>query len=184
MAEEEEGGESGGGGGKKKLIMIILLVLLLVGGGAAAYFLIFAPDEVEESTKMEGETEGEEDVDNSAQQKDVTKLANPMFTPAKEYNINLRDGKHFLKVEIQAVFEDETVLPYLIMREPIIDDMVITLLGNMTTETLRTPAGRELLKKEIWKKINSIFTREFIDDSETGDPTPVKNILLTKFVLQ
>ncbi len=180
MADEEEGG----GGSKKKLIITLVLVLLLLGGGAAAYFLFLAPDAVEESTKMGGDANAEEKIDNSAQQKDVTKLLNPLFTPPKEYNINLRDGKHFLKVEIQAVMEDESVLVYLAQREPIIDDMVITLLGNMTTETLRTPAGRELLKKEIWKKVNSVFTQEFIDDSETGEPTPVKNILLTKFVLQ
>lgn len=182
MADEGEG--DSGSGGKKKLIVIILLVLLLVGGGAAAYFLLLAPDDLEEAAKMDGGANLGEKIDNSAQQKDVTKLSNPIFTPPKEYNINLRDGKHFLKIEIQAVMEDESVLSYMAQREPIIDDMVITLLGNMTTETLRTPAGRELLKKEIWKKVNSIFTQEFIDDSETGDPTPVKNILLTKFVLQ
>ncbi|MCP4297188.1 MAG: flagellar basal body-associated FliL family protein, partial [Proteobacteria bacterium] len=141
MADDDDGS----GSGKKKIIIIAVLVVLLLGGGAAVYFLLFAPDDVEEATKMGGDANAEEKIDNSAQQKDVTKLINPLFTPPKEYNINLRDGKHFLKVEIQAVMEDETVLEYLAMREPIIDDMVITLLGNMTTETLRTPAGRELL---------------------------------------
>ena len=180
--EKEDGEEKEGKKGGNK-IMVILLLLIIIGGVAAAYFLLLAPDGAEKSAKQ---TDGSlrERANIIGQQKDVTRLTNPIFTPPREYNINLRDGKHYLRIEIQAVVEDPKVLVYLSQREPIINDMVITLLGNMTTQTLRTIAGRELFKKEIWKKINSLFTQDFIDQSETGDVTPVKSVLVTKFILQ
>ena len=177
MADEEEGG----GGGKKKLIIIVVLLLLLLGGGAAAYFQFMAP--VDEEGTADGQPKIEEEAENITQ-KDVTKLSNPQYTPPKEYNVNLRDGKHFLRVEMVAVLEDEDALFYLSKREPIIDDMVITLLGNQTTESLKTSKGRQMLKNELLRMVNSVYTREFIEESETQDPTPVKKILMTKFILQ
>lgn len=170
------------GGGKGKLILIIVVLLVLVGGGAAAFFMLGGQPEEGAQTEEEA-PKIEEDFSSSSQQ-DPSQLANPKFTPPQEYSINLRDGKHFLKLELVAVLEDEAALQYIATRKPLIDDMVITYLGNLRTEDVRNSANREVLKRELFKKINSVFSQEFIDDSETGDRMPVKKVLITKFILQ
>ena len=97
--------------------------------------------------------------------------------------VNLRDGRHFLTIKMVAALEDPEALSFIATREPIIDDMIISLLSNLTSEDLNTPSGKALLKREIYKKVNSVFTQTFIDDSETHDATPVKKILFTEFIL-
>ncbi len=178
---EEDSEESGGS--KKFLIIVILLLLLLAGGGAAAYFLLFSSGD-EETTA--GEQPSQEQIDqdiSAASEKETSKLTNPTYTPAKKYVVNLRDGRHFLTIKMVAALEDPEALLFLMTREPIIDDMMISLLGNLTSEDLQTTSGKALLKREIYKKINSLFTQEFIDDSDSRDATPVKKILFTEFIL-
>ena len=179
----EEGEEGGGGGSKKLIIIIIIILLLLIGGGAAAYFFVFSKDD--ETTGKNGENSQEETEIGIPQeeQKEAAKLTNPLYTPAKKYTVNLRDGRHFLNVKLVAALEDPDALSYLAEREPIIDDMIVSLLGNKTTDDLRTPSGKDLLRREIHKKVNSVFSQEFINDSDTIDQTPVKQILFTEFIL-
>lgn len=181
MAEEDS--EEGGGGSKKFLIIIILVLLLLIGGGAAAYFLLFSSGEEEAA---QGEQPSQEQIEqdiSAASEKEISKLANPIYTPAKKYVVNLRDGRHFLTISMVAALEDQEAVFFLATREPIIDDMMISLLGNLTSDDLKTPSGKALLKREIYKKINGLFTQEFIDESESHDATPVKRILFTEFIL-
>lgn len=181
MAEEDA--DEGGGGGKKRLIIIILILLLLGGGGFAAYTLFFPSEEKDAAKTEQAEQDEMEENIAAASQMDASKLTDPKYTPPKKYVVNLRDGRHFLTVEIVAALEDPAALAFLATREPIVDDMIISLLGNLTSDDLRTPSGKELLKREIYKKVNSVFTQEFIDKSKTHDPTPVKKILFTEFLL-
>ncbi len=178
MAEED----AEEGGGKKFLLIIILIILLLAGGGAAAYFLLFSSDDSAETGEKPVQEQITEEV-TAAGPIEASKLANPLYTPAKKYVVNLRDGRHFLTVQMVAALEDPDALAFLAKREPIIDDEIITLLGNLTSDDLRTPSGKALLKREIYKKMNGLFTQEFIDESEDHDATPVKKILFTEFIL-
>ena len=170
------------GGGKSKLL-IIIVIILLIGVGVGAYFMFGSSDGEEELPADAGpEAQMEADINQSAQ-KSVIKLENPKYTPPKTYTVNLRDGKHFLKIELVAVLEDEDALLFLSGREPIIDDMIIGYLQNLTTNELRKRSGMELMKRELFKKVNSVFTQEFIDSTSSNDRTPVKKILVTKFIL-
>lgn len=182
MAEEES--EEGGGGGKKFLIVLILLLLLLIGGGAAAYMFLFS-DGGDESASEEGQTSQKQiEVNTSAMiRKETNKITNPIYTPPKKYVVNLRDGRHFLTVTFVAVLEDPEALAFLQSREFVIDDIVISYLGTMTSEEIRDQAGKELLKNELYKKVNNVFTQSFYDDSDTKDYQPVKNVLFTEFIL-
>lgn len=182
MAEEDVEEEGSGGGGKKKFIIIIIIVLLLLGGAGAVYYFMFMGEDKEEALNADQTMEEQVDGETGAQG-DPLKMANPIFTPPTEYTVNLRDGKHFLKMSLVAVLEDPSAMVYLAQRMPLIDDMVISLLHNMTTEDLKTPAGIELLKRELYKKANSIFTREFIMESESQDQFPVKKILFKEFLI-
>ena len=186
MADEEEmsGGDEGGegGGGKKKLIMIIVVLLVVIGAAVGA-MMFLGGDEEEGGTSAETEASQLEAEMEAKSQDEEVKLTNPRFSPPKSYTVNLRDGKHFLNIQLSAAVEDENALFFLAGREYIIDDMIITMLQDLTTENLRTRAGVEILKRELYKKINGLFTQEFIDASETKDRKPVKKILITKFVL-
>ena len=178
MAEEEE--ESGGG--KKKLILIIIVLIVLIGGAAGA-FMFMGGSEEEESLTTKGGTNIEEQQGSGISQNEPLKMSNPLFTPARSYTVNLRDSRHFLKISLVAVVEDPNALAYLGGRIPVIDDIVISLLHNAVTDDLRTTAGIDILKRELYKKINSMFTQEFIDASESKDVTPVKKILFKEFLI-
>ena len=180
MAEEDA---EEGGGGKKFLIIIILILALLIGGGVAAYLMLFSSEEEPAAMGDKNSQEQIEEEISAASQKEASKLTDPLYTPAKKYVVNLRDGRHFLTIQMVAALEDPDALSFLSTREPIIDDIIISLLGNLTSEDLRTPSGKALLKREIYKKLNGLFTQEFIDDSATNDATPIKKILFTEFIL-
>lgn len=179
MAEEEE--ESGGG--KSKLILIIIILVVLIGGGVGAFLFLSGSDEEEASLQSATNSNVEEQQSGASSQNEPLKLANPLFTPARNYTVNLRDGKHFLKISVVAVLEDPNALTFLGQRMPVIDDMVISLLHNATSDDLRTAAGIDILKRELYKKINNTFTQEFIDESESKDTTPVKKILFKEFLI-
>ncbi len=180
MSEEES---EEGGGGKKFLIIVILLLLLLIGGAGAAYMFLFSTDGDASSQEDQTSQEQIEEDITAATQKEASKLEKPIYSPAKKYVVNLRDGRHFLTIKLVVAMEDPEALEFLASREPIIDDMILSLLGNLTSEDLKTPSGKILLKREIYKKINSVFTQKFIDESDTRDTTPVKKILFTEFIL-
>ncbi len=184
MAEEEGEEGGGGGGGGKKILLILIVLILLAVGGVAAYLFLFSSGE--EDASKEGAQTSQDQIEEDlakAEQKEASKLTNPIYTPAKKYVVNLRDGRHFLTIKMVAALEDPEALAFFASREPIVDDMIITLLGNWTSEDLNTPSGKTLLKREIYKKVNSIFTQQFIDESESRDTTPVKQILFTEFIL-
>ncbi len=179
MAEEE----SEGGGGLKLIIIVIVVLLLLGGGGAVAYVYLFPSEDAKDETSAERSREEAAKDISASSQKEAVALKDPQFTDPKEYTVNLRDGKHFLTVTIQLVVEDPKALTYLNDRSPFVEDMIVTMLSNQTTEDLRTPSGKDLLRREIHKKVNSLFSQEFIDDSKTHDTTPVKKILIPKWLL-
>ncbi|OGH01974.1 MAG: hypothetical protein A2600_04505 [Candidatus Lambdaproteobacteria bacterium RIFOXYD1_FULL_56_27] len=189
MADEEK--QESGGGKKKKLIIIIGVVLLLLIGLAvgAVMFLGGSKEEAPAAgdpgagAEMDMAKAKLEEEISASSQADAVKLTNPVFTPPKKYTINLRDGKHFLSIKLVAALEDPAALLYLAAREPMIDDMVISFLQNLNTDDLRTRAGTELVKRELYKKVNSLFTQDFVDTTETKDRTPVKKILITEFIL-
>jgi len=186
MADEEQD-ESGGGGGKKKMIMIIVVVLLVLVGLAFGAMTFLGGSEEEESLSASGEggspqSKLEEEI-AATSQSEAIKLTDPVFTPPRKYTVNLRDGRHFLSIKLVAVLEDPMALSFLAQREFLVDDLVITFLQTLTTEDLRRVGGADLVKRELYKKINGIFTQDFIETSESKDRTPVKRILITQFIL-
>ncbi len=183
MADED--GEEGGGGGSKKLLIIIVALILLIGAGSAvAYFVLFPSGDESKGANSGMNQNDPEDDDSHDSQKKPDKLENPLYTGAKEYVVNLRDGRHFLTVQMVCATEDQSALDFLNKREPILDDLIISLLSNKTSGDFRKPGGKILLRKEMRNKVNNLFTEEFFSDSDNKkDREPVKMILFTKFIL-
>ena len=78
---------------------------------------------------------------------------------------------------------DQTAIDYLMARKLVIDDNIASMLSKWMAEELKTRSGLELLKREIYKELNSIFEQPFIEQSESKDRSPVKRILITEFFI-
>ncbi len=166
MADEEreaqQGGEDQGGGGKGKLILIVLLLLiLLAGGGAGAYFFLFSKggEEEEEAPKPKVSPEAV-GVMYKLEPAFIVNLADPEITMYARVSITLELSGPEVTLEVQK-------------REPIIRDAIIEILSNKTSRELRSPEGREQLKLEIIKRVNTILVQG-----------GVRNVYFTEFVVQ
>ncbi len=164
MAEEEkeaQQAEETAGGGKGKLLLVLLLLLsLLIGGGAGAYFFLFAKkSEKEEAPKptVSPEAVG---VMYKLEPAFIVNLADPELTMYARVSLTLEVSSPEVITEVQK-------------REPIIRDAIIEILSNKTSRELRSPEGREQLKLEIIKRVNTVLVQGGI-----------RNVYFTEFVVQ
>ncbi len=163
MADEEKEAQQAeeSGGGKGKLILaLLLLLILLIGGGGAAYFFLFSKGEEEEETpkpKVAPESVG---VMYQLEPAFIVNLADPEVTMYARVSITLELSAPEVTLEVQK-------------REPIIRDAIIEILSNKTSSELRSPEGREQLKLELIKRINTILVQG-----------GVRNVYFTEFVVQ
>ncbi|AAC07676.1 flagellar basal body-associated FliL family protein [Aquifex aeolicus] len=159
MAEEVRE-EAQAGGGKKKLIFLLLLLILLAGAGAGAYFFLFAKKEEKKEEK-------------------APKVAPPevgiMYKLDPPFIVNLADPEATVYARISITLEvaNQQVLQEVQKKEPVIRDAIIEIISSKTSNEIRTPEGREQLKLEVLKRINTIL-------SEGG----VRNVYFTEFVIQ
>ena len=165
MAEEEKEAkqaEETAGGGKGKLLLVLLLLLsLLIGGGAGAYFFLFAKkSEEEEETPKPTVSPEAVGVMYKLEPAFIVNLADPELTMYARVSLTLEVSSPEVITEVQK-------------REPIIRDAIIEILSNKTSRELRSPEGREQLKLEIIKRINTVLVQGGI-----------RNVYFTEFVVQ
>ncbi|MBI3991832.1 MAG: flagellar basal body-associated FliL family protein [Candidatus Lambdaproteobacteria bacterium] len=166
-------GEGGGGIGRLIKILIIVVVLLAVVGGAAwavYHFLGIGGDTAEglpapSTTVREG----------------PAPIANPQYLPLETFIVNLSDGRRYLKTTLALLLNEELAKTYLEARMPEVKDLVIAELQTLSTEQLRDPKERELLKQRLLSKIESLLPDK---KREWDDPNPIKKVLITEFYLQ
>ncbi|GAB6066532.1 flagellar basal body-associated FliL family protein [Aquifex pyrophilus] len=157
MAEEVKEPEAGGG--KKKLILLLLLIILLAAAGGGAYFFLFAKKEKKEEK--------------------ASKVAPPevgiMYKLEPAFIVNLADPEATVYARISITLEvaNQQVLQEVQKKEPVIRDAIIEIVSSKTSNELRTPEGREELKLEILKRINTILAKG-----------GVRNVYFTEFVIQ
>jgi flagellar FliL protein len=179
MAEEEKKEEenkeeekSDGGGGNKLILIIIvvLLLLLLVIGGVVAYFLL-AGDENPEEAQQQQEAQKEKVVEK----KDTKALEIGPIYPLDPFTVNLKSSgaTRYLKCTINLEIDSPETQPELDKLKPAIRDIIIRILSSKTVPEISTAKGKEKLKEEIKKNINSILG--------TGE---IRNVYFTAFVIQ
>lgn len=166
--------DDGGGGGLGriiKLVVILLVVVVIIAVGAwAAYTFLLSSDSDEElpaasSTLREG----------------PAPLENPQYLPLETFIVNLSDGRRYLKTTLSLLLSDEKAKAYLEKRMPEVKDLIIGELQTLSTEQLRDPKERELLKQRLLSRVESLLPDK---DVEWDDPNPIKKVLITEFYLQ
>lgn len=181
-----EGGEAPeGGGGKKKLILIILIVVILIIAGAGAAYLFWPSAGDAESGKTPAPPTGEpQAVAPPLEEGQFYENENPVFSVPYTFTVNLADGKRFLRVTLIIGLASDEALAFLMKREPMVKDFILSTLQSKGSLELRETRGVENLKNSIALKLNRIFTEKFIIESELQDRQPVKKVLFSEFILQ
>ncbi|MBF0237023.1 MAG: flagellar basal body-associated FliL family protein [SAR324 cluster bacterium] len=155
----EEGGSGGGGKGK----FLLILLLLLLAAGAAYYYLNQEPEKEPEIIR-----EG------------PPPLENPLYLELGTFIINLKDGKYYLKTTMQLAFTNAAAKAWMEGRLPIVKDLIISHLQELTSRQLNEARTRQLLRRDLQIKLNSLFPNL----APWEDTAPVKRILFSEFYQQ
>lgn len=142
--------------GKSKLIFIVAFLLILLAGGGGVYFFLFAKkDKKEEKAPLPSHV--------------------GVMMEIGTFTVNLadKDVDAYARVSITLELSDEKVRQEVEKRLPIIKDAIIDVISSKTSSFVKTPEGRENLRLELIKRINTILF-------EGG----VRNIYFTEFVVQ
>ncbi len=163
MAEEEKEvkeGKEERKGGKKGLFVFLALFILLAAAGGGAYFFFLKGGEEEDKKAKEVERKPAE--------------IGVMFDLGT-FIVNLADPgvEMYAKVSITLELSDQEVTTEVEKRLPIVKDAVIDILSSKTYGDIRTPEGKERLRFELIKRINTILVKG-----------GVRNLYFTEFVVQ
>ena len=150
------------------------VLLLLIGGGigAAWWFLIRGGDEKDGAVAQSGTTI----------RQGPAPLENPVFFQAGTFIVNLADGRRYLKTNVELMLNEELAKTYLENRLSVVKDLIIAELQTLSTEQLRDPKERVLLKERLKGRIETLFPLP--RDVKWDDPKPIKKVLFTEFYLQ
>ncbi|MCS6957950.1 MAG: flagellar basal body-associated protein FliL [Aquificaceae bacterium] len=152
MAEEVR--EEKKGSSKKFILLIIPLLLAAIGGGG--YFFLFSKKGKKEETAPA-----------------PSQVGVMMDLGAFTVNLADRDVDAYARVSVTIELSNEKVRAEVEKRLPIIKDAIIDVISSKTSSFVKTPEGRESLRLELIKRINTILF-------EGG----VRNIYFTEFVVQ
>ncbi len=171
-------------GGNKMLFIIIGAVVLLIIIVSVVLLLLFLSDD--DDIRIKGGPEEAEFVElyNKRMQYTLEPIAKPLYTDPYIYTVNMRNGRNYIHIKIQAITQDPLAITFLEARTPLIDDRLITLLRAKSPQDIQTRTGLEMLKQEIFIEFNELFPQEFIDQSASKDRMPIKDILITEFFIQ
>lgn len=150
-------------GGKGKLIIIVAAVLLLVAGGGAAYFFLGGSDEAT------GET---------AEAEKPAKAREPLYADMKKLLVNLDHGgrTHFVQAEMQLMSYSPEVIDQAYRDMPAIRDRLLMLFNQQDFANLKSVEGKEALRAEALKVVNSTLG--------LTPPDVVEELYFENFVLQ
>ncbi|MCX8163884.1 MAG: flagellar basal body-associated FliL family protein [Aquificaceae bacterium] len=156
MAEEAKEVKEEKKGGLKKIFLIIPALLLIIAGGGGAYFFLFSKKGKKEESVLPPSQVG-------------------VMMDLGVFTVNLadREADAFARVAVTLELSNEKVRQEVERRLPIIKDAIIDVISSKTSSFVRTPEGRENLRLELIRRINTILF-------EGG----VRNIYFTEFVVQ
>ena len=167
----------GGGGGMGRLIKIVIiglvaLVLLVIGIIVALKFMSSGDETAKDAKEAQA----------MAKPRDAGGIIKtPFYIDLGSFVVNLADGRRYLKTSIQLVLNEEKAREFMSVRMAEIKDLVVAELQVLTSDQLRDPNERELLKQRLLKRVETLLPTK---EREWEDPMPLKKILITEFYLQ
>ncbi len=157
-------------GKKKSPLVLILVILLLVGAsvGGTLYFMGFFSGG--------GGKDGKGGADEHAAEvhkEPVYYIFEQPFT----VNFETATGLRFLQVKMEAMAYDQHAIDALVKHMPVVRNKMIFLLSNQKYEDLISRQGKEKLRAEALREIQSVM------EERTGTPG-IEQIFFTSFVIQ
>ncbi len=170
---EEDDGESGPPKKKvsgKKLILFIVLPILLLGGAGAAVFMLGLLDPL-----LGIEEPAEEEM--ADEEPAVEEVVPPgVFYEMEEMTVSLSgtgNRRNFLVVGIQIEMEDEIGVARIEAERPRLISEFNVFLRELRVEELNGSEGAYLVREELYRRASQVLS-----------PTPVRNLLLVKLLVQ
>lgn len=154
----------------KKLILFIVLPLLLLGGAAGAVFALGLLDPL-----LGVEQAEEENPEESAEEAPVIDPPG-VFYEMDEITVSLSgtgNRKSFLVLEIQLELVDQLDTARLDQLRPKIISEFNVFLRELRPEELNGSEGAYLVREELFRRVSQVVA-----------PTPVKDLLLVKMLVQ
>jgi len=181
--QQDDASQASSGGGKQKLIVIGILLLLLIVVSAVLYLVFFSQNEANIATA--GGEHSKYIVEYLKRQQvsieQIRQEGKPLFSKEFEFTANMAGGRNTIKLLFRATLYDTLARDYLENRSPEINDHILELLKKTKPKELRNRAGLELLKLQIFRILNAVYSDKFIELSESKDRSPVKDILITQY---
>lgn len=182
MAIEEEDLELDEAAGKKgksskmKIIIISLVVLLMIGAsvGGTLYFLGGSDEEMADEMDAKADSKKGKKKAKSA---DAMKVVYHAFDPPFVVNFEDKGVVRFLQVGLSVMTHDEAVIASLKQHDPVIRNNLVLLFSSQTFKDLSSRKGKEKLRQETLKEIQSIL-KKYTDDKG------VEEAFFTSFVIQ
>ena len=177
MAEEEieEVVEEKKGGNMKMIIMSALFILIGIGaGGGAVFFMVNKP--VAEAAPVEDE----ETVAEAGEEGVEAMPSTPYYfslDPAFVVNFAGAGRAKFLQVNIDGLTRNPGTKEDITTHLPHIRNNIVMLLSSKKYSDINTPEGKETLRQEVLKEMNTIL------ETETGSGD-IEDVYFTSFVMQ
>jgi flagellar FliL protein len=185
MAIEDEDLELDEDAGKKgksskvKIIIIVLVVLAMMGAsiGGTLYFL-GGSDEEMVAEQGDGNNEGKHKKKKKvAKDGEAVKVIYHTFEPPFVVNFEDKGVVRFLQIGLSVMTHDETVSASLKQHDPVIRNNLVLLFSSQTFKDLSSREGKEKLRVETLKEIQSIL-KKYTDDKG------IEEAFFTSFVIQ
>jgi flagellar FliL protein len=173
---DEDAGKKGKSG-KVKIIIIVLVVLAMMGAsiGGTLYFLGGADEEM---AAEEGDGNGEDKAKMKvAKDGEAAKVIYHSFEPPFVVNFEDKGVIRFLQIGLSVMTRDETVIDSLKQHDPVIRNNLVLLFSSQTFKDLSSREGKEKLRVETLKEIQSIL-KKYTDDKG------IEEAFFTSFVIQ
>lgn len=164
MAEEKAAAPApeaapSGGSSKAPILLIALAVInMLVVAGVG--FMLFQNRKKEAAEpKLEHVVKGEHETHEH--EKTEEKSVVGKIIPLETFIVNLAGskGRRIAKVNIELEISGENLMTEIEQRKAQIRDMIIILLSGKTYDQVATKEGKDQLREEIMKTVNSFLTK-------------------------
>lgn len=153
---------------RKRLIygVIAAVVLVLLLGGIIIWLLLREPDPEIQAAQA---AQNPEAVDQRA----IYYPLGQNFT----MNYDVRGRQRYLQVQVTLMLRDSAAVQSIELHQPSIRNTLVGLFSGQVFEDLQTPEGRELLRQDALRGVQSVL------EQEIGRPV-VEQVLFTHFVMQ